>query len=105
MRETHGRSIVKGLSWRFFATIDTIILAYLFTGSISLAASIGGVEVATKVALYFLHERLWLNIGWGDGEAAAEPHNLRTAVDRALLYALLCILFLVVMGAIAHALR
>ena len=60
MRERQARSILKGLTWRVFATIDTVILAYLFTGSINLALSIGGLEVLTKTFLYYMHERLWL---------------------------------------------
>ncbi len=63
MNEQHRRSVAKGLSWRFFATIDTIILAYIFTGTITAALSIGGLEVLTKVGWYYLHERAWLRVG------------------------------------------
>jgi len=62
MRDKNIRSIVKGLSWRVFATADTILLAFLFTGSIQNALSIGGLELITKTFLYYFHERTWLRV-------------------------------------------
>jgi uncharacterized membrane protein len=29
------------------------------------ALSIGGVEIVTKMILYYLHERLWDRVSWG----------------------------------------
>lgn len=55
-------SILKAVSWRIIGTIDTIVIAYLFTGETSVALGIGGFEVITKMALYFLHERAWITI-------------------------------------------
>lgn len=46
------RSVVKGLLWRVIATIDTTLLAFLFTGSIHNALSIGALELSTKTLLY-----------------------------------------------------
>ncbi len=59
------RSLVKSISWRTLGTIDTIILSYFFTGNIYHAFSIGGIELFTKIALYFIHERVWAQIKWG----------------------------------------
>ena len=56
---SYKRHILKTISWRFLGTIDTIILSWLITGSWKLGLSIGGVEVITKMILYFLHERAW----------------------------------------------
>lgn len=64
-RERHYRSIIKGFSWRFFGTIDTILLALFWTGSYTKAFAIGGAEVITKVILYWFHERVWLKVNWG----------------------------------------
>ncbi|MBS1518560.1 MAG: DUF2061 domain-containing protein [Bacteroidetes bacterium] len=52
-------SLVKGITWRIIGTLDTIFLAWLFTGNISSALKIGGIELITKLILYYLHERLW----------------------------------------------
>lgn len=63
--ETKRRSIVKAITWRTLGTIDTIVIAYLLTGEIKTALSIGGIEVFTKMILYFFHERIWNMIKWG----------------------------------------
>ena len=59
------RSIVKSISWRVLGTMDTIVISYLVTGTMSMAISIGSVELVTKMLLYFFHERLWNSIKWG----------------------------------------
>ena len=59
------RSIVKSISWRVIGTLDTIIISWIITGTLTLAFSIGAVELVTKMVLYFFHERIWNNINWG----------------------------------------
>ena len=56
---SYKRHILKTISWRVLGTIDTILLSWFITGSWKLGLSIGGVEVITKMVLYFLHERAW----------------------------------------------
>jgi uncharacterized membrane protein len=63
--ETKRRSIIKAITWRTLGTIDTIVIAYVLTGEIKTALSIGGIEVFTKMMLYFFHERVWNTIKWG----------------------------------------
>ena len=63
--ENATRSIVKAISWRIVGTIDTIVISWLVTGEITMALSIGMVEVVTKMLLYFFHERIWNVIKWG----------------------------------------
>jgi uncharacterized membrane protein len=65
VQDTKARSLVKGISWRVIGTIDTFLLAYLFTGQIKTAGPIALIEVMTKVILYFAHERIWNQVGWG----------------------------------------
>ena len=59
MKESHTRSLIKGVSWRIVGTLDTMVISYLITGSVRWAVSIGSVEVITKIILYYLHERCW----------------------------------------------
>ena len=54
-----SRHLLKTLTWRIIGTIDTMLIAWLVTGSISIGASIGGIEVITKMILYYTHERVW----------------------------------------------
>ena len=63
--ESPKRSIAKSISWRIVGTVDTIIISWLVTGTLSLAFSIGLVELVTKMVLYFFHERIWNSIKWG----------------------------------------
>jgi uncharacterized membrane protein len=63
--ETKRRSVLKAISWRILGTLDTITISYFLTGQIKTALSIGGLEVFTKMILYFFHERIWNLISWG----------------------------------------
>jgi|TARA_B110000908_G_scaffold168137_1_gene222430 uncharacterized membrane protein len=56
---SYKRHIAKTISWRVIGTIDTIVLSGLITGSWTTGLTIGGVEVITKMVLYFFHERAW----------------------------------------------
>ena len=63
--ETRRRTIVKSLSWRFFATIITTLVAYGITGELTFAIEIGLLDTSIKLFSYYLHERAWLRIGYG----------------------------------------
>ena len=56
---SYKRHILKTISWRIIGTLDTMILSAIITGSWGIGLAIGGVEVFTKMILYFLHERAW----------------------------------------------
>jgi len=45
--------------------MDTIVISFVITGRIKWAISIGGIELFTKIALYYLHERIWNKIPFG----------------------------------------
>ena len=53
------RHILKTISWRVIGTLDTMILSWIITGSLKIGVAIGGVEVITKMILYYFHERAW----------------------------------------------
>ncbi len=72
MHEKPYRSVVKAISWRTVGTIDTIVVSYFITGNLVMAASIGTIEVITKMALYYFHERAWNKISFG---RVKEPVN------------------------------
>ncbi|TLX71966.1 DUF2061 domain-containing protein [Labilibacter sediminis] len=65
MKEKRYRTLMKTISWRVTGTVDTFVISYLITGKVGLAASISGVEVFTKMILYYWHERLWNRIQYG----------------------------------------
>lgn len=59
------RSVAKAVSWRIIGTLDTLLISYLLTGEVVVAASIASIDFVTKMFLYFFHERLWNRINWG----------------------------------------
>lgn len=65
MKEKASRSLAKTISWRTIGTLDTIIISYFITGNLTMAASIGTIELFTKMALYYFHERAWDKIKYG----------------------------------------
>jgi len=56
---SYKRHIAKTITWRIIGTLDTMIIAWVITGSWQWGLAIGGIEVFTKIILYFLHERAW----------------------------------------------
>ena len=56
---SYKRHIAKTITWRIIGTLDTMIIAWVITGSWQWGLAIGGIEVFTKMILYFLHERAW----------------------------------------------
>ena len=56
---SYKRHLAKTISWRVIGTIDTMVLSGIITGSWMTGLTIGGVEVITKMVLYFFHERAW----------------------------------------------
>ena len=58
------RSVAKAVSWRIVGTLDTMLISWFITGELTMALSIGSIEVLTKMVLYYGHERLWNLIKW-----------------------------------------
>lgn len=65
--ESRKRHLLKTVSWRIIGTLDTMLLAWIISGNPLTGFKIGMVEVVTKMALYYLHERVWYNINFGLG--------------------------------------
>ena len=59
------RHIVKTITWRFIGSLDTLILAWFVTGDPLTGLKIGLAEVATKMILYYVHERVWYKLDFG----------------------------------------
>lgn len=54
--------LIKSIGYRIFGTLATIIISFIFTGSIKISFSIGFFEVISKILLYFIYDKLWENI-------------------------------------------
>ena len=79
--KTYKRHIAKAVTWRIIGTIDTIILAWIISGSPATGLKVGFAEVITKMLLYYLHERLWFRIKTGvkkNGDDSKRRHLAKT---------------------------
>ncbi len=56
---SYKRHIAKTISWRIIGTLDTMLVSWFITGKWRVGLAIGGIEVVTKMILYFFHERIW----------------------------------------------
>lgn len=72
------RSLAKAISWRVTGSVDTMLLSWFFTGNLTIAAAIGLTEVATKMGLYYVHERVWNRISLGRDERDYREQEARS---------------------------
>lgn len=82
--DSHLRSLIKAVSWRLVGSLDTFMLSLLVTGSAKYAVSIATAEAFTKIALYYVHERVWRTISWGrleGAKAAPAPEPIGVAPE------------------------
>ena len=59
------RHIAKTITWRIVGTLDTMVIGWLITGNPVTGLKIGGIEMFTKMILYFIHERIWFKLNLG----------------------------------------
>ena len=57
--DSHARALAKGVTWRVIGTLDTFLWSWLITHEPMKAGAIASTEVFTKIALFYLHERVW----------------------------------------------
>ena len=67
--ESPLRSAAKGFTWRLVATFTTILIVYFYTGEQTKALQIGAIEFVTKFFVYYIHERAWIRISFGQCQA------------------------------------
>ncbi len=65
IKESHARSIIKGLTWRIIASLAIFIITYFSTGEIKTAITVTTIEFPVKLVAYYLHERLWQQVPRG----------------------------------------
>jgi uncharacterized membrane protein len=64
-REAHIRSIMKAVSYRLLAAVATGSIAFVFTRRIDISIGIASVEAVAKIICYYIHERFWSFIKFG----------------------------------------
>jgi uncharacterized membrane protein len=63
--DSQARSLAKAVSYRVLGSAVTALIVLLFSGSLKISLGVGALDMLSKIALYFLHERLWNYIPYG----------------------------------------
>ena len=63
--ETRTRSLAKSLTYRGLAILYLLAAVFLFTKKLETAIYVTAAFQLVMVAVYFLHERVWNKIRWG----------------------------------------
>ncbi len=63
--ETQSRSLAKAISYRVVGSTSTALIVFIFSGNLTWSVGAGALDGIVKVALYFVHERLWARIDYG----------------------------------------
>ena len=63
--DTAKRSLVKTVSWRITGSGATFGISYMISGNIVVAGSIAIIQLVSNTILYFIHERVWNRVKWG----------------------------------------
>jgi uncharacterized membrane protein len=53
------RHWAKAISWRVIGSLDSLVVAWLVTGSFEIGAILGVAKLVTATVLYYIHERIW----------------------------------------------
>jgi uncharacterized membrane protein len=59
MRASQKIQILKTISWTIISIAITTGVGWAISGSLAIGVSVGLVDRAIKMALYFTHERVW----------------------------------------------
>jgi uncharacterized membrane protein len=66
LEETVKRSVVKTISYRTVILVLDFTSIYLFTGQVKIAIGFMLVSNVYTTVAYFIHERIWGKIKWGN---------------------------------------
>ena len=65
MSDTANRSLVKTVSWRITGSSATFAISYAVLGDFTISSTIALIQLTANTLLYFIHERIWNRIRWG----------------------------------------
>lgn len=65
MSDSNKRTVAKTVSWRITGSASTFLISFLISGNFAVAGSIALVQITANTILYFIHERIWNRIKWG----------------------------------------
>lgn len=63
--ESNARSLAKAVSYRVLGSTGTTLVVLALSGNLKISLGAGALDMLLKIALYFLHERIWNYIPYG----------------------------------------
>ena len=63
--ESTSRSLAKAVSYRVLGSTGTALVVLVLSGNLKISLGVGALDMLLKIALYFIHERLWNHIPYG----------------------------------------
>ena len=63
--DSNTRSLAKAMSYRLLGSISTGLIVFVFSGDAKVSLGVGLLDVVLKMALYYVHERVWNHITFG----------------------------------------
>ena len=64
--ESNSRSLAKAVSYRVLGSSGRALVVLILTGgNVKISLGAGALDMLVKIALYFVHERLWNHIPYG----------------------------------------
>ena len=71
--DSNTRSIAKAVSYRLLGSISTGLIVFVFSGNAKVSLGVGALDVVMKLALYYIHERVWNHISFGREKQPQAP--------------------------------
>ena len=72
--DTNKRTIIKTITWRIIATVTTVVVIWIWTGSWYVGLGAGLVANAFKTLFYYIHERAWNLTDFGRKAISVETY-------------------------------
>jgi uncharacterized membrane protein len=60
------RSLAKTVVYRLLSLALTVLVAFVVLRDAATALDLGLIATAAKLVVYYLHERLWARVEWGE---------------------------------------
>ena len=70
--DSSSRSIAKAVSYRILGSTATSVIVYALTGKMGASLVAGAADIVIKIAVYYVHERIWDRISFGRQVKAPE---------------------------------
>jgi len=94
--ETHGRTVLKTITYRLLCLIATYSIAIALGGSAAQSGFMALVILGIGLVLYYGHDRAWNRVNWDRDEHGKE--SLRRSVVKTMCYRLITFVLSIILS-------